>query len=228
MLLDITNCDDIFGSGFPSDVPISVPEKAHESCAMKNGRPYPLGATPTEEGVNFSIFSAHAKAMHLLLFDNEDATTASRVISFDPATNRTGHYWHVHLSRISPGQVYAYRADGLFAPDYGYRFDPNKVLLDPYGKAACTSRYSRTAASDRSDNEAYSMRSVVADLGSYDWENDRPLSLPFQASSRALAASERMHGRVTQLKGSKMRRILDYRREIRTRFSSRSIAQPQH
>ncbi len=97
-----------------------------------------MGATPTKEGVNFSIFSAHAKAMHLLLFDSEDAPTASRVISFDPATNRTGHYWHIHLSGISPGQVYAYRADGPYVPEYGYRFDPNKVLLDPYGKAVCT------------------------------------------------------------------------------------------
>ena len=147
---------------------------------MKNGRPYPLGATPTKEGVNFSVFSAHAKAMHLLLFDSEDAPTASRVISFDPAMNRTGHYWHMHLSGISPGQVYAYRADGPYVPEYGYRFDPNKVLLDPYGKAACTRRYSRAAATGHSDNEAFCMRSVVADLGSYDWEGDQPLSLPFR------------------------------------------------
>ena len=147
---------------------------------MKNGKPYPLGPTLTDEGVNFSIFSAHAKAMHLLLFDSEDAATASRTLSFDQITNHTGHYWHMHLPGISAGQVYAYRADGPYAPGYGYRFDPEKVLLDPYGKAVCTRRYSRAAAIGRGDNQASSMRSVVVDLGRYDWEGDRPLSLPFR------------------------------------------------
>ena len=79
---------------------------------MKDGTPYPLGATLSEEGVNFSVFSAHAKSIHLLLFDDGDAATAARVISFDPARNRTGHYWHIHVPGILPGQVYAYRADG--------------------------------------------------------------------------------------------------------------------
>lgn len=147
---------------------------------MKNGRPYPLGATLTAAGVNFSIFSAHAKAIHLLLFDNEDATKASHVISFNPAANRTGHYWHIHLPGISAGQVYAYRADGPYQPDCGYRFDPNKVLLDPYGKAVCVGRYSRAAAISRDDNEACCMRSVVADLAHYDWEGDRPLARSFR------------------------------------------------
>ena len=143
---------------------------------MKQGKPYPLGPTLTDDGVNFSIFSAHAKAMHLLLFDSEDASRASRVISLDPERNRTGHYWHIQVPNISSGQVYAYRADGPIAPEYGYRFDPEKVLLDPYGKAVCTSRYRRAAAIKRGDNEAFSMRSVIADLDRYDWEGDQPLS----------------------------------------------------
>ena len=147
---------------------------------MKDGRPYPLGATPAQDGTNFSIFSAHAKAIHLLLFDDEDAAKASRVISLDSARNRTGHYWHINVPGILPGQLYAYRADGPYVPDYGYRFDPNKVLLDPYGKAVCTSRYSRAAASHRDDNEACSLRSVVVDLKNYHWEGDQPLSLPFR------------------------------------------------
>jgi isoamylase len=81
---------------------------------MKNGEPYPLGPTLTDGGVNFSIFSAHAKAMHLLLFDREDATSASRVISLDPKSNRTGHYWHIEVPDTLAGQVYAYRADGVY------------------------------------------------------------------------------------------------------------------
>jgi len=147
---------------------------------MKQGKPYPLGPTLSDDGVNFSIFSAHAKAIHLLLFDSQDATAASRVISLDPKLNRTGHYWHTEVPGILPGQVYAYRADGAYAPEYGYRFDPEKVLLDPYAKAVCVSRYSRAAAINRGDNEAFSMRSVVADLDRYDWEGDQPLRREFR------------------------------------------------
>ena len=121
---------------------------------MKQGKPYPLGPTLTDDGVNFSIFSAHAKAMHLLLFDSENASAASRVISLDPKINRTGHYWHIEVPDILPGQVYAYRADGAYAPEYGYRFDPEKVLLDPYAKAICVSRSAATLR--RSVNEPFS------------------------------------------------------------------------
>jgi len=147
---------------------------------MRQGKPYPLGPTLSDDGVNFSIFSAHAKAIHLLLFDSQDASAASRVISLDPKLNRTGHYWHIEVPGILPGQVYAYRADGAYAPEYGYRFDPEKVLLDPYAKAVCVSRYSRAAAIHRGDNEAFSMRSVVADLDRYDWEGDQPLRRDFR------------------------------------------------
>jgi len=147
---------------------------------MRQGKPYPLGPTLTDDGVNFSIFSAHAKAIHLLLFDSQDASAASRVISLDPKLNRTGHYWHIEVPGILPGQVYAYRADGAYAPEYGYRFDPEKVLLDPYAKAVCVSRYSRAAAINRGDNEAFSMRSVVADLDRYDWGGDQPLRREFR------------------------------------------------
>ena len=147
---------------------------------MRQGKPYPLGPTLSDDGVNFSIFSAHAKAIHLLLFDSQDASAASRVISLDPKLNRTGHYWHIEVPGILPGQVYAYRADGAYAPEYGYRFDPEKVLLDPYAKAVCVSRYSRAAAINRGDNEAFSMRSVVADLDRYDWGGDQPLRREFR------------------------------------------------
>lgn len=118
--------------------------------------------------------------MHLLLFDGEDAAKASRVISLDPKSNRTGHYWHIEVSDTSAAQVYAYRADGVYAPGCGYRFDPEKVLLDPYAKAVCVSRYSRSAASKRGDNEAFCMRNIVTDLERYDWEGDQPLRREFR------------------------------------------------
>jgi isoamylase len=147
---------------------------------MRIGKPYPLGATTTPYGVNFSIFSSHARSMHLLLFESAEALNASHVIDLDPVMNRTGHYWHVEIPDIGHGQLYAYRADGPYSPDGGFRFDGDKVLIDPYGKAVCTHHYSRAAASRRGENEASSLRSVVIDSEGYDWEGDQPLQRSFQ------------------------------------------------
>lgn len=143
------------------------------------GNPYPLGPTLTDTGVNFSIFSSHATQVCLLLYETADALYADRIIRLDPITNRTSHYWHVHVAGIGPGQVYAYRMSGPYAPESGHRFDPNKVLLDPYGKSVSTALYQRKAAIESEDNEAFSLRSVVVNLAAYDWECDRPLHIPF-------------------------------------------------
>ena len=81
---------------------------------------------------------------------------------------------------LGAGQIYAYRAHGPFAPERGLRFDPEKVLLDPYGLAvAVPDGYDRAAASRPGDNAAVAMKSVVADPGRYDWEGDAPLRRPF-------------------------------------------------
>ncbi len=76
---------------------------------MKTGSPYPLGATVTATGVNFSVFSYHATRAELLLFDTEDAAQASRVIDLVPGSSLTSHYWHVHLPGIKAGQLYGFR-----------------------------------------------------------------------------------------------------------------------
>jgi glycogen operon protein len=150
------------------------------NMTVKPGKSYPLGPTITETGVNFSIFSAHARAMHLVLFDSAEAPKPSHTITLDPVQNRKGHYWHIEVQGIGAGQVYSYRADGPFMPGKGYRFDSDKLLLDPYAKAVATKLYSRKAACLRGDNESASLRSVVINLGDYDWEGDRPLSLLFR------------------------------------------------
>ena len=98
------------------------------------GKSFPLGATPDAKGVNFSLFSKNATAIDLLLFDTVDDPQPARVITLDSRSNRTFHFWHVYVAGIKPGQLYAYRAHGPFAPDKGLRFNPDKVLLDPYGK----------------------------------------------------------------------------------------------
>ncbi|MGC9198816.1 MAG: glycogen debranching protein GlgX [Acidobacteriaceae bacterium] len=138
------------------------------------GKAYPLGATVLEGGINFSVFSSHAQAIELLLFEDEEADAANRVIRLTEENHRTGHYWHVFVPGLRHGQVYGYRVAGRFEPKRGLRFDAEKVLLDPYGKAICCSRYERQAACAEGSNESTSMRSVAIDLGRYDWEDDQP------------------------------------------------------
>jgi isoamylase len=153
-----------------------------EEQEMKNGSPYPIGASVTSTGVNFSVFSYHATGAELLLFDTEDAIQPSHIISLTPGTGRTSHYWHVHLAGIGPGQLYGYRISGTYAPELGHRFDPEKILLDPYARAISTKNYQRNAAVRSGDNTASSAKSVVADLSAYDWEDDRPLHHPFSST----------------------------------------------
>jgi glycogen operon protein len=149
---------------------------------MKTGSPYPLGASVTTTGVNFSVFSYHATRVELLLFDTEDATKPSRVIDLVPKTSRTSHYWHVHLPGVKAGQLYGYRMSGPYAPDLGQRFDPEKILLDPYAKSISSRSYQRSAAARSGDNAGVAAKSVVADLSAYDWEGDRPLDHPFSST----------------------------------------------
>ena len=144
------------------------------------GRSFPLGASVFADGVNFSVFSRQASRVELLLFDDSAAAQPARVIELDARTHRTYHYWHAFVPGIGPGQVYAYRASGPFDPKHGLRFDPNKVLLDPYGRAVVVpDAYSRHLASQRGENTATAMRSVVVDTSNYDWEGDVPLQRPF-------------------------------------------------
>jgi len=157
--------------------------RTKETPASGDGRSFPLGATLYPEGVNFSVFSKQSEAVQLLLFDRVDDPKPSRVIELDRHTNRTYHYWHVFVPAIAAGQIYAYRVRGPFQPERGLRFDPDKVLLDPYGR--CIARpagYSRDAARKPGDNAASAMKSVVADLGTYDWEGDTLLRRPFAKS----------------------------------------------
>jgi glycogen operon protein len=76
------------------------------------GRSFPIGATPTDTGVNFSIFSRYATGVELLFYEAEDDAQPSRVIRLDPVSNRTYHYWHIFVKDARPGQIYAYRIEG--------------------------------------------------------------------------------------------------------------------
>ncbi len=156
------------------------------------GRSAPLGATVCPGGVNFSVFSRGASGVELLLFDGEDDARPTRVIPIDPAANRTYHYWHVFVSGLGPGQMYGYRVHGGWDPANGMRFDPTKVLLDPYGRGVVVPKnYSRDAARRETDDAATAMKSVVADVSAYDWEGDAPLQRP---SSRTIVYEMHVRG----------------------------------
>jgi isoamylase len=147
------------------------------------GGSFPLGATLVDGGVNFCVFSREARRLELVLFDGADDPEPARIIGLEAPTHRTYHYWHAFVPGLRSGQIYAYRAAGPFDPARGLRFDPAKLLLDPYGRGVVVpDGYDRGAARRPGDNTRVAMRSVVGDSESYDWEGDAPLHRPFSTT----------------------------------------------
>lgn len=142
------------------------------------GQSYPPGATIADGGVNFCVYAKRAAGVELLLFDHPEDSAPSLTIQLDVAKNRTHDYWHVFVNGIGPGQLYGYRVAGPAKP--GLRFDPAKLLVDPYALAVANSdNYDRARAAAPGDNIAAALKSVVVDPKQYDWEDDRPLRRPF-------------------------------------------------
>lgn len=152
------------------------------------GSPYPLGATWDGKGVNFALFSEHATGVELCLFDSPEAEKESERIRF---TEYTDHVWHAYLPEVLPGQLYGYRVSGPYEPSQGHRFNPNKVLLDPYAKGI--GRDVRWADEvfayrlgdpegdltfDDRDSAAYAPLAQVIDP-SFTWGNDRAPRTPW-------------------------------------------------
>jgi isoamylase len=151
------------------------------------GRPFPLGPTWDGEGVNFSLFSEHAERVELCLFDAHDAEERVEVCEI------TAHNWHCYVPGLGPGQRYGYRVHGPYDPASGHRFNPAKLLLDPYAKAiegavdwnaANVLPYTPDGTPDddleRDDeDDAIAMpKCLVVDRG-FDWEGDRPPGRPW-------------------------------------------------
>jgi glycogen operon protein len=155
------------------------------------GKPYPLGATWDGRGVNFALYSEHAEKVELCLFDSpNDAKEAARI----PIPNHTDMVWHIYLPDALPGQVYGYRVHGPYDPKNGHRFNPNKVLLDPYAKAigrepkwtdAMWGYKIGDPAQDLSfseeDNAADAALGAVIDEA-FTWGEDRPPATPLPRS----------------------------------------------
>jgi isoamylase len=152
------------------------------------GRPFPLGATWDGAGVNFSLFSENAEGVTLCLFDGPDATRESATVALREVT---ANVWHQYLPDVLPGQLYGYRVHGPFDPANGHRFNPHKLLLDPYAKAIGRdlkwddSLFGYPLGSpeqdlgfDRRDSAAFAPLAAVADT-SFVWGDDRPPLTPW-------------------------------------------------
>ncbi|MCS7172556.1 MAG: glycogen debranching protein GlgX [Armatimonadetes bacterium] len=153
------------------------------------GRPTPLGAHWDGQGVNFAISSVHAEAIELLLFDRPEDPEPAHVV---PLPGRTGSIWHGYLPGIRPGQLYGYRAHGPYDPSRGHRYNPHKVLLDPYARAIGRnlrwhdSLYGYRVGDPRADlsfdarsSAPYAPLAAVVDPA-FDWEDDRPPRVPWE------------------------------------------------
>lgn len=146
------------------------------------GQSEPLGAQCCNGGVNFSVFSKNATGMELILFPSRYSKDV-RVIRLDPETNRTYYYWHVFVPGIGEGQEYGFRAHGPYDPSNGSRFDPTKLLLDPYARGVTGwDVYDRKAAGSVGQNWDKALRSIVVDHHPYDWENDALPRRPYAES----------------------------------------------
>ena len=152
------------------------------------GRPYPLGATWDGTGVNFALFSENATGVELCLFQKPDDTGEAAKITL---TERTDQVWHCYLPDARPGQYYGYRVHGPYAPASGHRFNPAKLLIDPYAKAITgaikwsNDLFAYKVGSPQEDldpdpdNSAGGVpKSVVID-NAFTWENDAPLHIPY-------------------------------------------------
>ncbi|MEZ5658076.1 MAG: glycogen debranching protein GlgX [Burkholderiaceae bacterium] len=146
---------------------------------LQAGRCAPLGATPTADGVNFAVFSAHARKIEICVYDESGRQEIARL----PLPARTGDVWHGHLRGAGPGLVYGLRAHGPYAPEAGHRFAPTKLLLDPYARALTGEfRWTDAHLADQHlerDNATDTYKAVVVDAHDFDWRDDRPPATPW-------------------------------------------------
>jgi len=152
------------------------------------GKPYPLGATWDGAGVNYSLFSENATAVDLCLYDSP---VGQQEIARIPLREKTANVWHLYLPEVRPGQLYGYRVHGPYAPAQGHRFNPAKLLLDPYAKAiAGTIKWSDALfgypighpdtdlVADNRDSADGLPKCVVIDPA-FSWGDDAPLRTPW-------------------------------------------------
>jgi isoamylase len=154
------------------------------------GRPWPMGATFDGEGVNFAVFSANAERIELCLFSSDGRKEVARLTFRE----RDGDVWHIHVAGLMPGTLYGFRAHGPYQPEAGHRFNPHKLLLDPYARQLegrlrwSDALMGYKIGSPRGDlsfdtrDSAFAMpKSVVVDP-SFNWGDDRAPHTPLAQS----------------------------------------------
>jgi isoamylase len=177
------------------------------------GKPYPLGAKYDGLGVNFALFSEYAHGVELCLYD-DDGTETGRVRVIE----RTHNSWHVYIPGIKPGQHYGYRVYGPYEPENGHRFNPNKLLIDPYAKALNgTGRWDKSwfgyqigdadedlSFSD-SDSGPYMPKCIVIDEV-FEWDGDTHLKIPLNKTiiyeTHVKGFTKRFHNIPEEIRGT--------------------------
>ncbi|MBN2372859.1 glycogen debranching protein GlgX [bacterium] len=157
------------------------------------GKPDSLGASIQGNAVQFAIFSRHATGITLCLFDKPEDSEPAIEIKLDKRLNRTGEVWHILLEGLKKGVYYLYRAEGPYEPQSGHRFNPNKLLLDPYARAV-TGNFDWNLADSRGYDPGSSEKdisfSTISDAAgmpkciiyddNFEWQGDRPLNYPLR------------------------------------------------
>jgi glycogen operon protein len=164
-----------------------VNDQPRRQSRFSEGRPYPLGATWDGLGVNFALFSAHATKVELCLFDEGGRREIERI----EMPEFTDEVWHVYLPDARPGTIYGYRVHGPYEPDAGHRFNPNKLLIDPYARQLIGSLkwnpalfgYKVESGDDRTfderDSAPFTMKSCVIDTA-YTWGRAPRVDTPWE------------------------------------------------
>jgi isoamylase len=163
--------------------------KLVQRSRISEGRPYPLGATWDGLGVNFALYSVNASKVELCLFDARGREVERIVLP-----EYTDEIWHGYLPDARPGQRYGYRVHGPYAPDAGHRFNPNKLLLDPYAKQIVgqlkwapqlfgyvIGHKDKDLSFDRRDSAPFMPQCAVIDPA-FTWGADRPPQTPWHAT----------------------------------------------
>jgi len=164
--------------------------EVRETAAIRRGVPLPLGTRAFLDGVNFALFSRHARRVRLELFAHSRDATPSRSIDLDPVRNRTGDVWHIWIQGLVPGQLYAYRVDGPYEPAAGHRYNFNRLLLDPRATAitylphwdfdAARGYDPQLGDVRQSDSDdAAAMPRCVFTRFHFDWKDDSPPRYPW-------------------------------------------------
>jgi len=178
------------------------------------GRPFPLGATWDGEGTNFSLFSENARRVELCLFDEDDGETRIEL------TERTAFHWHCYVPGVGPGRRYGYRVHGPYDPASGRRFNPAKLLVDPYAKAIegpilwgrgnvlpypPSLDEDADLTQDGEDSAPAIPKCLVVDPH-FDWEDDRPPATPWHETViyevHVKGFTQRHHGVREDLRGT--------------------------